>query len=65
MELTQAGAGATGGIATLLVKLGDALAATDGVAEVLTIGRGIEPSRIGRSFAEFEALQEGIAAARP
>jgi threonine synthase len=32
--------------------------------DVLT-GRGVEPSRIGRSFAEFEALQEGIAAARP
>jgi threonine synthase len=28
-------------------------------------GRGIEPTRIGRSFAEFDALQEGAAAARP
>ena len=28
-------------------------------------GRGVEPTRIGRSFAEFEALQESPAAARP
>lgn len=32
--------------------------------DVLT-GRGVEPTRIGRSFAEFEALQEGTTAARP
>jgi glycosyltransferase involved in cell wall biosynthesis len=39
-QLSMAGAGATGGIATLLVKLGDALVAADGVGDVLTIGRG-------------------------
>ncbi len=41
-QLSRAGAGATGGIATLLVKLGTALAASDGIAEVVTIGRGNE-----------------------
>ncbi|MEO8273642.1 MAG: glycosyltransferase [Chloroflexota bacterium] len=39
-DLTHAGKGSTGGIATLLVQLGDALVADPGVAAVTTIGRG-------------------------
>ncbi len=39
-ELLHSGVGDTGGIATLLVKLGAALANTPGIAEVVTIGRG-------------------------
>ncbi len=39
-ELLHSGVGDTGGLATLLVKLGRALAATPGIAEVVTIGRG-------------------------
>ncbi|HYJ76270.1 MAG TPA: glycosyltransferase, partial [Kineosporiaceae bacterium] len=39
-ELTRAGAGDNGGIATLLVRLGNALAAEPGIARVLTISRG-------------------------
>jgi glycosyltransferase involved in cell wall biosynthesis len=38
--LTRAGIGDTGGIASLLVLLGEALAATPGVARVLTLSRG-------------------------
>ena len=38
--LAHAGQGTTGGIATLLVQLGDALAADSRVAAVTTIGRG-------------------------
>ncbi|GAA2513821.1 glycosyltransferase [Winogradskya humida] len=39
-ELSRAGAGDNGGVATLLVRLGDALAARPGVGRVLTISRG-------------------------
>ena len=39
-ELLHSGVGDTGGLATLLVKLGGALAITPGIAEVVTIGRG-------------------------
>ena len=39
-ELSRAGAGDNGGIATMLIRLGDALAAQDGVARVLTMSRG-------------------------
>ncbi len=39
-ELLHAGQGSTGGIATLLVQLGDALAADRRIATVTTIGRG-------------------------
>ncbi len=38
--LTHAGEGQTGGIATLLVQLGDALARDPGVGAITTIGRG-------------------------
>ncbi len=39
-ELSRAGAGDNGGIATMLVRLGDALAAQPGVDRVLTMSRG-------------------------
>ena len=39
-QLSQAGAGDNGGIATLLVRLGDALADQPGVDRVLTMSRG-------------------------
>jgi len=39
-DLLHSGVGDTGGIATLLVRLGVALARTPGIAEVVTIGRG-------------------------
>ena len=39
-ELSRAGAGDNGGIATMLVRLGDALAAEPGVSRVLTMSRG-------------------------
>ncbi len=39
-DLLQSGVGDTGGIATLLVRLGVALARTPDIAEVVTIGRG-------------------------
>ncbi|HEY6057380.1 MAG TPA: glycosyltransferase, partial [Candidatus Limnocylindrales bacterium] len=39
-DLLHSGVGDTGGIATLLVRLGVALAGTPGIAKVVTIGRG-------------------------
>lgn len=39
-DLSQAGAGDNGGVATLLVRLGDALATEPGVGRVLTLSRG-------------------------
>ena len=39
-DLSQAGAGDNGGVATLLVRLGDALASGPGVHRVLTLSRG-------------------------
>ncbi len=39
-ELSRAGAGDNGGIATMLIRLGDALGAEPGVARVLTMSRG-------------------------
>ena len=39
-RLSRAGAGDNGGIATMLIRLGDALAAEPGVARVLTMSRG-------------------------
>jgi len=39
-DLTQAGSGDNGGIATLLVQLGDSLAAGQGVKRVITMSRG-------------------------
>lgn len=40
-DLSHAGRGDNGGIATLLVQLGDALLAEDAVARVVTISRGV------------------------
>ena len=39
-DLSRAGAGDNGGVATLLVRLGDALATGSGVGRVLTLSRG-------------------------
>ncbi|HEV2796743.1 MAG TPA: glycosyltransferase [Nocardioides sp.] len=39
-DISRAGAGDNGGVATLLVRLGDALAAEPGVGRVLTLSRG-------------------------
>ena len=39
-DLSRAGAGDNGGVATLLVRLGDALATEPGVGRVLTLSRG-------------------------
>ena len=39
-DLSRAGAGDNGGVATLLVRLGDALASGPGVGRVLTLSRG-------------------------
>jgi glycosyltransferase involved in cell wall biosynthesis len=39
-ELSRAGAGDNGGIATMLVRLGDALAAEPGISRVITMSRG-------------------------
>ncbi len=39
-DLSRAGAGDNGGVATLLVRLGDALATGPGVGRVLTVSRG-------------------------
>lgn len=43
-QLKRSGVGDTGGVATLLVKLGSALADTPGIDRVVTIGRGSPPS---------------------
>jgi glycosyltransferase involved in cell wall biosynthesis len=56
-ELAHAGQGSTGGIATLLVQLGDALAADPRVAAVTTIGRGTA----AEALAGLEAPQARIA----
>jgi glycosyltransferase involved in cell wall biosynthesis len=45
-ELSRAGAGDNGGIATLLVRLGDALSETDTVARVVTMSRGSGPAAV-------------------
>ncbi|GAA3337337.1 hypothetical protein GCM10020358_13210 [Amorphoplanes nipponensis] len=49
-ELSRAGAGDNGGIATLLVRLGDALAGEPGIARALTLSRGT-------ADAAFDALR--------
>jgi glycosyltransferase involved in cell wall biosynthesis len=59
-ELTQAGSGDNGGIATLLVRLGDALIAqsgpgSEGVERVITLSRGSVP-------AALESVQDVAAA---
>lgn len=51
-DLSRAGAGDNGGVATLLVRLGDALAAEPGVGRVLTLSRGT-------AGAALEALAPG------
>ncbi|WP_353828474.1 glycosyltransferase [Agromyces sp. SYSU T0242] len=54
-SLQSAGAGDTGGIATLLVRLGDALAAEPAIGRVLTLSRG----SVGEATADLLALATG------
>jgi glycosyltransferase involved in cell wall biosynthesis len=51
--LTRAGAGDNGGVATLLVRLGDSLAKLDGIDRVLTLSRG-EAGAAAESLLELE-----------
>lgn len=53
-DLSHAGQGDNGGIATLLVQLGDALLAEDGVARVVTISRGA-PADARAGFGDLRA----------
>lgn len=46
-DLSRAGAGDNGGVATLLVRLGDALANEPGVGRVLTMSRGSVDAALG------------------
>lgn len=46
LDLSRAGAGDTGGIATMLVRLGDALASQPAVGRVLTLSRGTEEAAV-------------------
>ena len=48
-DISRAGAGDNGGVATLLVRLGDALAAQSGVDRVLTLSRGTARRRPRRA----------------
>ncbi len=67
--LAHAGEGDTGGIATLLVQLGDALAADPRVASVTTIGRGpaaeaiasLESAPVGRADRGHAVVAAGLA----
>jgi glycosyltransferase involved in cell wall biosynthesis len=56
-ELTRSGMGDNGGVATLLLRLGDALAATAQVSRVLTLSRGTAAA----SVAELTRLEAGPA----
>jgi glycosyltransferase involved in cell wall biosynthesis len=56
--LSRAGAGDNGGIATLLVRLGDALAAEPGIGRVLTISRG-SPAEALAAVGEVAARADG------
>jgi glycosyltransferase involved in cell wall biosynthesis len=74
-DLTTVGIGETGGIATLLVRLGDALAARPGIGSVTTISAGSSaqalaslPARSGHAFAAVPigaTVPTGIGAAWP
>ena len=48
-SMSQAGSGDTGGVATLLSRLGGSLAAQSRIAEVITIGRAAAPGDDSRS----------------
>ncbi|SMH42192.1 Glycosyltransferase involved in cell wall bisynthesis [Rathayibacter oskolensis] len=58
--LTRVGAGDNGGIATLLVRLGDALGDEVGIDRVLTLSRGT-PAEAERALAELPASGHGFA----
>lgn len=59
--LTRVGVGDNGGIATLLVRLGDALLEEEGIERVLTLSRGT-PAQAERALAELPATGHGFAA---
>jgi len=58
--LTRVGAGDNGGIATLLVRLGDALGGEDGIERVLTLSRGT-PAEAERALADLPSAGHGFA----
>ncbi|MFI5840144.1 glycosyltransferase [Catenuloplanes sp. NPDC051500] len=59
-ELSRAGAGDNGGIATLLVRLGDKLAAQPGVERVLTISRGTPEHALAALSADERHVLAGV-----
>ena len=71
-ELSRAGAGDNGGVATMLVRLGDALAAESGVHRVLTMSRGsaaaaaagLSDDSAGHLLTPIPLLTEPVDAAR-
>ena len=70
-DLSRAGAGDNGGVATLLVRLGDALAAEPGVGQVLTISRGTARAALdaltpaeGHLLTPVPLLTEAVSAAQ-
>ncbi|PPF22170.1 glycosyltransferase [Rathayibacter rathayi] len=58
--LTRVGAGDNGGIATLLVRLGDALVEQEGIDRVLTLSRGT-PAEAERALEELPEAGHGFA----
>ncbi|PPI68959.1 glycosyltransferase [Rathayibacter iranicus] len=58
--LTRVGAGDNGGIATLLVRLGDALVEQDGIERVLTLSRGT-PADAERALGELSSSGHAFA----
>lgn len=64
-SMSQAGSGDTGGVATLLSRLGSHLAAQSRIAEVITIGRAADPasavssSSTGNHHFEHVSLEDG------
>ena len=70
-DLSRAGAGDNGGVATLLVRLGDALAAEPGVGRVLTLSRGTAHAALealapadGHLLTPVPLLTEAVSAAQ-
>ncbi|MEO6652128.1 MAG: glycosyltransferase family 4 protein [Ilumatobacteraceae bacterium] len=62
-QLSRGGRGETGGVASLVVSLGDALARHPDVAHVVTIGRGsVSDALVGPVVDDAEALSYGMIA---
>ncbi|GAA4680950.1 glycosyltransferase [Frondihabitans cladoniiphilus] len=73
-DLTQAGSGDNGGIATLLVRLGDALVATGEVGQAVTMSRGstlgaldsvsdVAATGLGHAYGRIPLLSEPVQSA--